>query len=308
VHFLPAVPSVCHSLPLACPCLCSHAAQAQVQPGGSGSSQAGAAEPAWKTAAARVAAAASGGGAGGAGAGGSYQQQQYGDGYNVVPPPSGLSAGPAGGRGWGAGAAATAGRGSGSGFSIRPQLPKQKPAEANPLVAAFNQAASKLASSGVASGAAPAYTRVQMGGSTAAAAQQQQQQPVAPQQWPPALKAYVERSFKDCDLVSAQHLPAPQAAPSLPVKLPLSQSLILYLTPYFSPCHVSGCLRPSPASALTASPRPLPCLQRQRPKLQEVLKTVIGDAQATGKWRLPSWGAAAAFDSFFCWLSCWHRG
>jgi hypothetical protein len=122
------------------------------------------------------------------------QQQRYAsDSYSAVPPPASLANPPlpAGGR---------------RGFSIRPQLPKPKPPEpANPLVAAFQQAAAKLGGGGAAGAAAagPAYTRVQVG----AAAQQQAAAALSPQQWPPALKAYVERAFKASDLVSGARHP-----------------------------------------------------------------------------------------------------
>ncbi len=171
----------------------------------------GSQQPAWKAAADRVAAAAAAGSGGGGWSGTAPQQQaqqaqqaqqSYSpDAYNAVPPPSALS-------GMTAGAAAAYGAGGRRTFSIRPQAPKPKqPEQVNPLVAAFNQAASKLTSGGgAAAQAAPAYTRVQV--SPAApqglAAQQQPAAAVPPQQWPPALKKYVEKAFTTTDAVSVQ--------------------------------------------------------------------------------------------------------
>lgn len=210
--------------------------------------QQGAAQPAWKAAADRVAAAAAGSGPAAAASAVPYQQQ----GYSAVPPPASLSAGAAG----------VAAAGARRGFSIRPQLPKAKPQESfNPLVAAFNQAASKLApGSGAVASAAPAYTRVQLGAGPAAA-QQQQQQAVGPQQWPPALKSYVERAFKSCDVVScrALHRPTCLSSPASP-----AHGEALSLKWLFSPLLLCS------------------ALQRQRPKLQEILKTVIAEAQSSG--------------------------
>ena len=116
------------------------------------------------------------------------QQQLHEAAYNAVPPPSSLSqptAPAAGGR---------------RAFSIRPQLPKAKPREVgNPLVAAVNQAAAEVMSTKT-----PAYTRVQVGGGAGAPQPSQPQHPgvAPPQQWPTALKTYVEHAFKACELVS----------------------------------------------------------------------------------------------------------
>lgn len=124
--------------------------------------------------------------------GNTSQQQQYAgsytsaSSYTSVPPPASLTS-----------SSHVPGGGGRRPFSIRPQVPKPKPPESSsPLVAAFNQAAAKIGSSST----APAYTRVQVG--TASQQQQTAAAPVGPQQWPPALKAYVERAFKGCDLVS----------------------------------------------------------------------------------------------------------
>lgn len=102
------------------------------------------------------------------------------------------------------------------------------------MMLAFNQAAAKLNSSMAPAAAAPAYMRVQAGTANAP-----QQGAVAPQQWPPALKAYVERAFKACDL-------------------------------------------------------------RQRPKLQDVLKNVIGSAQASGELWTRAWEAMPLPDLTQC--------
>lgn len=109
-----------------------------------------------------------------------------------------------------AAAAAAYGGGGRRTFSIRPQAPKPKqPEQVNPLVAAFNQAASKL-TGGAAAAAAPAYTRVQVSPAAPQGLAPQQQQAAAaavpPQQWPPALKAYVERAFTTTDTVSERAL------------------------------------------------------------------------------------------------------
>lgn len=113
------------------------------------------------------------------------------DSYNAVPPPAALAS---------SSSAAPIGRRA---FSIRPQLPKQQqPPSASPMVAAFQQAATKLGTGTAGASGAPAYTAVQVpsqqqhiAAPPAAAAA------VGPQQWPPALKAYVERAFKAADLV-----------------------------------------------------------------------------------------------------------
>ncbi len=113
------------------------------------------------------------------------------DSYNAVPPPAALVS---------SSNAAPIGRRA---FSIRPQLPKQQqPPSASPMVAAFQQAATKLGTGTAGASGAPAYTAVQVpsqqqhiAAPPAAAAA------VGPQQWPPALKAYVERAFKAADLV-----------------------------------------------------------------------------------------------------------
>ena len=188
--------------------------QAAQQPAANGSQQ-----PAWKAAADRVAAAAAGSGSWAAPAHQKHQAQQaqqaqqqaqhaqqtYSpDTYNAVPPPAAIA-------GMTVAAAAAYGGGGRRTFSIRPQAPKPKqPEQANPLVAAFNQAASKL-TGGAAAAAAPAYTRVQVSPAAPQGLLPQQQQQAAaaavpPQQWPPALKAYVERAFTTTDTVSARAL------------------------------------------------------------------------------------------------------
>lgn len=130
---------------------------------------------------------------------GSFVQQQQPQhqraAYSAIPPPASLVQHSS--------ATAASGRRT---FTIRPQLPKPKATEsASSLMLAFNQAAAKLNSSMAPAAAAPAYMRVQAGTANAP-----QQGAVAPQQWPPALKAYVERAFKACDLVSAAAWPMPR--------------------------------------------------------------------------------------------------
>lgn len=173
--------------------------------------QQGGATPSWKAAADRVAAAAAPAGpaervaaaaahAGPLGSTASAVGESDGT-YNAVPPPHSLA--PSAGAGAGRGRRA---------FSIRPQLPKQRPAEpAQPLVAAFSQAASNRTGSGAAAAAAPttaapAYTTVQVPSqqqraSAAATAVAPAPAAVAPHLWPPALKSYVERAFKACEVV-----------------------------------------------------------------------------------------------------------
>lgn len=143
----------------------------------------------------------------------SQQQQQWDGSYNAVPPPSYLSL-PAG-RGRDRGASHT-GASTAPPYVIKSQVPKSKQqGQAPPDLLSKFQAAAAAVSAGLnpsvqARGGAsqqPSYRSVgggpsgslqrpssgvgaNQGGSKAAPVM------VPPQQWPPALKAYVERAFK----------------------------------------------------------------------------------------------------------------